>query len=446
MNKKRVILAGLFILILAVSVSLKTTRNKVKSMTFEDNVFVIKKRLKSRGPSSILKSVIEKEKTSKTQEGPLFNVADREKFLTDKSFLNEEEEIVPTSPEVPLILGAQRTTQNAPSPLMAQKEIQRPPLTGGPTKTNMTFGNVNPPPLPGTSEKNTNTTNSNGPSSDNSPPGQVSHEHPSSICSSNLGGGSFNGPISVELTCTHTSTIKYCLSEGTCCDPETGSTYSGPISIGQPSKTFCLSYTGGSDVSEAIYSFNADLPHLDILQKKLEIQTTQLETQMAIMSNNFGSNDHSVGLINFRQSNPQTMNLNCQEAVEYVPSGWAGSGNLVVLPETPVFPYTPMEQLNVMFNLTKLIYGENHLVSYIKSSQYVEDEFACIHSKMILRDFDFFESLPVEVSDANEFTGGFSPIGPGEDNVALYRGPASDINPHSFEELRSGLLSIFFDK
>lgn len=453
MKKKHLALAGVLLLAFTLGVKLKAKRKNIKTAEFEDEVVIVKKKMKNRRPSSVSTAKKESLQNPAVEDRPAFVISDREKFLPKAKFGPDEEKELPvnTASEPPYAGVSSQSANPATSSnsISSGKKSSSAPVTSG-SKNSFTFSNVTPPSTNtnsnnGTTTPTTNTNNNNDTTSDNTSSDDTD-DTPPSVCSANIGGGSFSGPVSVELTCSNTSEIKYCLSEGTCCDPETGATYSTPIAIGQPSKSFCLSYTGGSEVSESVYTFNPDLPHLEVTQKKLQVQTTQLDAQMSIVSNNFGSNDHSVGQINFRQSNPQAIGLTCEEAVEYVPTGWAGTGNLVVLPETPVFPYAPTDQINIMLNLTKLIYGENYLVSYVKSAQYAEEQFACVHSKMILRDFYYFESLPIEVSDANSFMGGFSPIGPGEENITMYRGPASDIDTSSFEELRSGLVSLFFDK
>ncbi|WPU63724.1 chitobiase/beta-hexosaminidase C-terminal domain-containing protein [Peredibacter starrii] len=451
MKKKHVALAGVLLLAYFLGVNLKSEPKTVRRDSFEDEVVVLKKKLIKRRPSSTAKAQKELDKNQTPVDLPTFSISDREKYRSEKGFVNEPEnneipaEMNMSTPYSPGVSNQsasayQSGRNNSSAPKNKTASAPNGTVPNGP----MVFTNVpdQPTPTPNTNNNNSNTSNPNNSGSTSS----GSEETPPAVCSANIGGGSFNGPISVELSCSNTSSIKYCVSEGTCCDPETGSSYTGPITIGQASKTFCLSYTGGDDISEATYTFNANLPHLEIFQPKVQVQTTQLDTLLSIVSNNFGSNDHSVGLISFRQNNPQSSALTCQEAVEFVPSGWAGSGTLAVLPETPVFPYTPTDQINVMLNISKLVYGENYLVSYVKSSQYAEEQYACSHSKMILRDFYYFESLPIEVSDSNTFLGGFSPIGPGEDNSTLYRGPASDLNTTSLEELRSGIVSVFYDK
>ena len=452
MKKKHLALAGVLLLAFGLGVKLKAKRKNIKSAEFEEEVIVVRKKMKSRRPSSVSTAKQEKAKTEMTENGPAFSISDREKFLPETRFASDEEKEQPvnTANENPYAgFSGQSAGPSATSSSTSSGKRSGSVSANPGSQNTLAFNNVTPPVSNTNTNPGTTTPNStiNDPETTSSnPPSDNSDDDPPSVCSASIGGGSFNGPVSVELTCSNTSEVKYCLSEGTCCDPETGVTYSAPITIGQPSKTFCLSYTGGSDINESIYTFNTNLPHLEVTQKKLQVQTTQLDAQMSIVSNNFGSNDHSAGLINFRQSNPQAIGLSCEEAVEYVPTGWAGTGNLIVLPETPVFPYAPTDQINIMLNLTKLIYGENYFVSYVKSNQYAEEQFACVHSKMILRDFYYFESLPIEVSDANTFLGGFSPIGPGEENITQYRGPASDVDINSFEELRSGLVSLFFDK
>ncbi|MCM2349020.1 MAG: hypothetical protein NDI69_03300 [Bacteriovoracaceae bacterium] len=98
---------------------------------------------------------------------------------------------------------------------------------------------------------------------------------------------------------------------------------------------------------------------------------------------------------------------------------------------------------------SNLVYGENNLTAYLKSMLYFVPQYSCSTSKLFLEDFNYFQTLPMEQAisnDSEELFGGFTSIGSAEDNTDIYRGPASTLDTTLNEELRTGLLSIFFDK
>lgn len=269
------------------------------------------------------------------------------------------------------------------------------------------------------------------------------------VCSTNLTGGTFQRPVEINLTCSTASTIKYCIGENYCCDPELGSVYTGVFQLGQASKNFCLSFAGTSigeqltsETKEAFYSFDPELPHLEAIHNKTHVQTTQLDTEMILRSNEFGSPHHVMGVVNLKSEAPSQSNNDCSAITNAPQSNY-------ILSETSVAAFSPASQMNLFLTSSGLTYGENNLMAYIKSNLYSLPQYSCSHSKITLEDFYYVQTLPLDVlndSNSGELYGGFNHISTMGLDDSMYRGPASEIGASPTLELRTGLISIFFDK
>jgi len=250
------------------------------------------------------------------------------------------------------------------------------------------------------------------------------------VCSSNITGGSFKEPIEINLTCSTASSIKYCISENHCCDPEQGNVYSGAFQLGQASKSFCLSFAGTSndgqitsETEEAYFAFDPDFPHLEVTQNKKYVQTTQLETEMIIRSNDFGSPHHTVGVINLKSHAPYQLNLDCASIITNHAS-FSSPIPLEILPEKSVSNFSPASQMNLFLNGNGLNYGENYLTVYVKSLLYSFPQYSCSNSKIILEDFYYVQTLPLDVLNSNdngELYGGFMSLSTMNEVDSIYR-------------------------
>lgn len=414
-----------------------------KKISYEEEEIAVKKKLKKRLPASTLPH--SKPMRLKTREqGPQFS-------LTERHLMPEE----PVENELPIIggsskpddmswtLGGQRNSGNNSKLNWDSKSTKEPSSK----LSNSSNNQITPTPI-----------YSGLPITNPEAKGKTSQGDPKSpICSVNTTGGSFQGPITIELTCSTASSIKYCLSENTCCDPDQGTVYTVPFTIGQADKSFCLSFSGTSiedeitsDTKESFYSFNPELPHLEVIQEKAYMQTTQLDGSMILRSNNFGSDHHSMGVINLKSHDPspQNLNMSCAEIIENHAS-LSTPSPIFALPEFSVATYSSQTQMNLFLTESNLDYGVNNLTAYLKSMLYSVPQYSCSTSKLILEDFNYFQTLPMEQAlsnDNEELFGGFSSIGSVEGNSEVYRGPASTVDAISNEELRTGLLSVFFDK
>lgn len=314
----------------------------------------------------------------------------------------------------------------------------------------MTFSNVGNLPTATTS----NPTPPDSSSSDNS---SSSAPADTLTCSANVGGGAFGNPIQVSLSCSTASDIKYCLQEGSCCDPEVaGIIYSAPVVIGAESGNYCLSFYGEttsfkvSSVTQQSYNISNTYPDLQISFPKIFYQTTQLAGFNLLKSNDFSKSNYFIGEINLNSHDPGPagLDMDCQEIVE----------TYVGLPApTPVEIFNPMDmaliafgnQLNVPLVLSKLAYGENFITSYVVNDNFSAPLYSCSTNKVTLNDFEFFApetSHGVTGTNAGrEFSASFVPYGFFEPDAVLYRTPAGLANEEDTgQELRSGSFGIFY--
>lgn len=415
--------------------------NGPKNISYEEEELVVEKKLKKgRLPASNL-SPAKSMRLTPRSDGPQF-------ILTERQPAREE----PTVDESPII-GI------SIEPAAMSWTLGGKNNSGRSSKLNWESKSKNDSNSIQNSNKTTSTPIYSGLPNPNSGTKKETNESDpeTPTCSVNTTGGSFQKPITIELTCSTASTIKYCISENTCCDPDQGTVYIAPFVVGQAEKLFCLSFSGTSiedeitsDTKEAFYSFNPELPHLEVIQEKTNLQTTQLNGLMILTSNDFGSDHHSMGVINLKSHDPspQNLNMSCQEIIENHASLGTPSPSFA-LPELSVVTYSPQSQMNLFLTGSNLVYGENYLTAYLKSMLYFVPQYSCSTSKLILEDFNYFQTLPMEQAISNdnqELFGGFSSIGSVEGNTEVYRGPASTIDTTSNEELRTGLLSVFFDK
>ena len=272
-----------------------------------------------------------------------------------------------------------------------------------------------------------------------------------STCSASLDSGTYNSPSPVTITCTGSSSIKYCLQQGSCCDPvSNGLSYSTPVTIGATVGSYCLRFYGGtSSVVEKNYVFNPDAPSLTVTFPKVVYQTTQLTGISAITSAVFGNAEYKMSQVNTQNINPTSLPQTCSEFVaDYstlVPS------TVVMLTETNMSSFTSGGVFNVFLRVPNLSYGNNHLTSYAVHVNYVEKA-ACSTTNVVLQDFDYFTQESIHGDSGSttvrEFSGGFSSVGyfdPGITAVPVNRAPAgSNLESSTNQELRSGLFGVFF--
>lgn len=274
-------------------------------------------------------------------------------------------------------------------------------------------------------------------------------------CSSNKGGGAYANPIAVGLSCSSTAQIKYCVSQGSCCDPKTaGSSYTSDVVIGQNSGSYCLSFYGessslgkSSTVTQLSYTINNTLPDLQVSQTQTFFQTTQLVGRSFLKSNDFEKPGYEMGQISLKSNDPGS--ASCSEIVtNYV--SFPAPTPAVVLSPLDMSTVLLSQQVNVPFSATHLSYGDNFITSYVVNKNYATPLYSCSTTKINLMDFEYFQA---DVSHAaavsggvREFAGEFTVYGFFEaDETNVYRGPAgSSSEEQDGRSLKSGLFSIFF--
>lgn len=272
-------------------------------------------------------------------------------------------------------------------------------------------------------------------------------------CVSSIGGGTFNTPINVNLSCSSTALIRYCISEGSCANPcelLSGKDFATPIFLGADTQEYCLTFQGRTDgvqskVEHVAYNFSTTAPHLETTWQKIVYQTTQLRGQISLASNDLPGDSLGFGLINFKSHD--ISNMNCEEIMDSVTT-MTSPTPLEILPLTDVSQLSSGEQMNVFFDKVDLDYGENWLTAYHKGENF-ESNYSCEQNVITLEDFPFHESYAsnsvMNVDGVLELSGGFTPIGVFEENSILYRGPAGiDMENKNQQELRVGFFGILY--
>ena len=277
-------------------------------------------------------------------------------------------------------------------------------------------------------------------------------------CSSNQGGGAYQNPITVGLTCSSPSTIKYCLSQGACCDPRvSGTVYSSNLIIGELSGDYCLSFYGesstlgkSSTVTQLNYDINNILPDIQVTHKQTFFQTTQLSGRSEIRSNDSGKQNFVMGQISLKSNDPgpSGLNMSCGEIVT----------NYVELPQSPVATMSPFDMLGLTvtqqavtsIDVDDLVYGDNFITSYVIDKNYATPLYSCSTTKINLWDFEYFQAGVAHASPVTgnyrEFAGEFTVYGFFEsDEETVYQAQSGSSSEEiDGRSLKSGMFSIFF--
>lgn len=275
-------------------------------------------------------------------------------------------------------------------------------------------------------------------------------------CHPSLGGGAYGNPISVALSCNSNAVIKYCIQEGSCCDPVgEGMTYSQPIVIGANDGNYCLTFFGasagkGSGILQQNYLISNTLPHLQVSVPKNHYQTTQLPGVHYLQTNHFGETGFTIGELNLKHHDPGplALNMTCSDIVT--------SYSALTLP-SPEEMFSALltssvpagNQLNVPYPLSKLVYGNNFITSFVTNKKYAADLHSCSTNKVVISDFELF-SLEAShgetgTNSVREFSGGFTGYSFFETETNLNRTPAgASVQEEAGQELRTSSFGIFY--
>lgn len=277
-------------------------------------------------------------------------------------------------------------------------------------------------------------------------------------CSSNQGGGAYQNPITVGLNCSSPSTIKYCLSQGACCDPRvSGTVYTSSLIIGELSGDYCLSFYGessslgkSSSVTQLSYDINNTLPDIQVTHQQTFFQTTQLSGRSEIRSNDAGKQNFVMGQISLKSNDPgpSGLNMTCGQIVT----------NYVELPQSPVATMSPFDMMGLTvtqravtsLDVEDLVYGDNFITSYVIDKNYSTPLYSCSTTKINLWDFEYFQAgvahgSPV-TGNYREFAGEFTVYGFFEEDEATVYQAQSGSSSEEIDgrSLKSGMFSIFF--
>ncbi|HXH74268.1 MAG TPA: hypothetical protein VNJ08_04840 [Bacteriovoracaceae bacterium] len=274
-------------------------------------------------------------------------------------------------------------------------------------------------------------------------------------CVTDVGSGTFSSPQNVHITCTENAAIEYCVGAGACpatCTPNLTYSALAGIAVGTDGATHCLAFNAGADDSSATtsgaitYAF-ASVPNLEVDVPKIVYQTTQLQGEMSLWSDDATRSNYWLGIVNLKTNDPD--DYTCEEIAE-------GTGTFGVVPGIVQVPYdasamTSGQTLDVTFGTGQLDYGDNWITSYAKNMNFISsNSYACESIMVTLADFNYFEAYDstrvVNGSGIVELSGGFTPMGTFEPDPTLtIRAPAgTTVESHTSKEVRTGMFGIFF--
>ena len=275
-------------------------------------------------------------------------------------------------------------------------------------------------------------------------------------CSTDVGSGSYSNPVSVSVTCSTSSEITYCVGPGgVCCDPSSGSVYSGPIPIGATNGNYCLKFSatavnGKTASGQKDYVITVSLPELTVTTEKIQYQTTELPGLMSISSNNFGYASHSMGVINLKGHDPGAsgLNMSCEDIV--VNHGTLSSPTpSVPMAEASITGIPANTQIDAMIGIDDLVYGTNYITNYVVNYQEAVPLYACSTVEKKIWDFTYFDHMPSHgdpgSNTVREFAGSFTHLGFFEPAATVYRGPAGETtSTDASDELQVGLFGVVY--
>lgn len=287
----------------------------------------------------------------------------------------------------------------------------------------------------------------------NKPPQHTNNAGENLSCSASVPDGSYSYALSIALTCSTNAVIKYCLSEGSCCDPLSSSakTYSSstPIIVGENNNQYCLSfYASGrsaqADVVQKIYKINKKIPDLYVETSITWMQTTEAPINSNIISLNFGKDHHSLAQISYRSHNIGATgdNLDCEETANEM-TNYVSPSPLYTLNPLSILGLHTSQQIEVPLSAASLDYGTNYIATYIVNSSKVIPTYACSISEVTLMDFPFFDSSGI--SSGPELIGGFTPFGFYEENFDFPRSPAGQSSSSdASQKIETAFLSVIY--
>lgn len=317
---------------------------------------------------------------------------------------------------------------------------------GGGAGGAMVFGNVGFPKVP------TKTPTPTAPIPTNDSPSSSSGTSSTLSCKGSYGGGAYSHPIGVQLSCSSSAEISYCLSQDGCCDPELeGGTYSSAVIVGAKEGNFCLSFSGEangkiSGVTQINYTIDNTYPHLHVTHPKVVYQTTQLAGSSIITSNDFSKSGFHMGQVNLKTHNPNPdgLDLDCDKIMEQY-SEFSNPLTSMILSLDNMMGLSPTSEVEVPLNLTEMIYGENYITTFVVNQNYGAPLYSCSTTKVTLSDFNLFQMesahWSVGATGMQEFSGSFMAVGAFEDGAESFRAPASVDNE---ADLNTGLFEVVY--
>lgn len=273
-------------------------------------------------------------------------------------------------------------------------------------------------------------------------------------CSTSVPEGNYAYPISVVISCSSRSLVKYCLSTNGCCDPNSseGETLinTQSVLIGQVDGDYCLSFYGtdsrkkSTSVSYRRYQINRTIPDLYVEINSKWMQTTEVPIRSQISSYHFSQANFHLGQINYRTHNISETGdqLSCEEIVSSI-SDYTLPGPTQIFAMNDLSHLFSNQHLEIPLSPSSFSYGVNYLATYLINYNHSTPSYACSTSIITLSDFEYFENS--SLSHSGGLIGGFTHYGFYESNFTLPRSPAGESSHTEIDKkIENGLISIFY--
>lgn len=239
--------------------------------------------------------------------------------------------------------------------------------------------------------------------------------------------GSYSTIINVLLTSNNpSSSILYCLQEGSCCDPlgGSGATFTGTIPVGTTDGDFCLSFVSTlsgsqSPVVQRNYTIDSTLPNVTQNVDIVQLQSNEISS-LGVSSTDIGNAGYALTQLNLKSVDPGA--TACSDILTNYPSVTYGIiedvDSVSVLDLSTRAPASlPAYDYNFHLSTGSLDYGDNFLVSIVENTNVTPALYSCPSRNVVLKDFEIYNfdlglGAPIVTGgDSSNLTGSFSSYG-----------------------------------
>lgn len=239
---------------------------------------------------------------------------------------------------------------------------------------------------------------------------------PPLVCQHDQASGLYSTAISINLSCTESADIYYCVSSsGACCNAETdGSLYTGSFDVGLTDGEYCVSYFGdgaqsNSNENNVLYTIDTSLPNLNVNFEKISIQSTHASLNGVITSSDFGSEHYYLHQVNTKSFDPIDAMWSCEDIL-LDHENLTSPASFSTITDYAVEVLSPIDEILQSIGLHSLDYGENFITSIMEDRQ--RNMYSCHTVEIELADISMPAIIPLgtksALTSAHRSYGGFA--------------------------------------